>query len=462
MTIRHTLFISYLGVSLTSALLITLMIFTHLRDYLNSEIEKKLESQAVILMQQIDVALFERMKNLSIWSRLEIMQDIRIRDIDKRLSSFLHELQSGYAGVYRQLFVVDNAKEIIAAGDPTLIGSRHRSPAMPWLSSQLGRHRIELERLDRENDSLLLSVGLIDAFRFEPIGELYAAFDWAEVLRLLQTPLLYQFPDVPSYAFLLDRHKNVIAVSRGGEKTRDADIEVPGDWHFDDVSGTIRTGVSELGIKSGLAGYACSKGYRTFEGLGWCAVILQPSEYAFAKIEYVWQTILIFLTATFLLSILLAIAFSERFAGPIVKLARFTRDFMQGEKIDFPYIKASGEVAELSRQFSKMIENLEQSRSDIVRVAKLAVVGEMAASMAHEVRTPLGILRSSAQLLEREPQLSEVGKELTGFILSETQRLNELVTTLLECAKPRPPVFDTQHVGVLLEHTLNLLQVQRE
>ncbi|WP_157844921.1 hypothetical protein [Methylocucumis oryzae] len=45
-----------------------------------------------------------------------------------------------------------------------------------------------------------------------------------------------------------------------------------------------------------------------------------------------------------------------------------------------------------------MINSLEQSKQDLVRVAKLAVIGEMAASMAHEVRTPLGILKSSAQI----------------------------------------------------------------
>ena len=48
-----------------------------------------------------------------------------------------------------------------------------------------------------------------------------------------------------------------------------------------------------------------------------------------------------------------------------------------------------------------MIRDLEKSRENLVRAAKLAVVGEMAATMAHEVRTPLGIMRSSAQMLQR-------------------------------------------------------------
>ena len=54
MTIRYTLLMSYLLISLASALLITLMIFVHLREILRAEIEEKLKSQATTIMQQID------------------------------------------------------------------------------------------------------------------------------------------------------------------------------------------------------------------------------------------------------------------------------------------------------------------------------------------------------------------------------------------------------------------------
>jgi signal transduction histidine kinase len=113
-------------------------------------------------------------------------------------------------------------------------------------------------------------------------------------------------------------------------------------------------------------------------------------------------------------------------------------------------------------QFTLMIDSLEQSRQDVARVAKLAIIGEMAASMAHEVRTPLGILRSSAQMLQREPCLSSVGLEMTDFILSETTRLNELITTLLACSRPRAPQFIKQDFHSIIEHCTELLQSQAD
>jgi signal transduction histidine kinase len=173
-----------------------------------------------------------------------------------------------------------------------------------------------------------------------------------------------------------------------------------------------------------------------------------------------WQVILTFLCLTLLLGIAIAFWMSAKIARPIVQLADFTRDFMRGKQTSPPHNESSTEITELITQFSLMIDTLEQSRLDIVRVAKLAVIGEMAASMAHEVRTPLGILRSSAQMLQREPQLTAIGLEMTDFILSETKRLNALVTTLLECARPRLSEFVQQDFYAIIEHAVELLQTQ--
>ena len=80
--------------------------------------------------------------------------------------------------------------------------------------------------------------------------------------------------------------------------------------------------------------------------------------------------------------------------------------------------------------------------------------------MAHEVRTPLGILKSSGQLLAREQQLSPEGQEMVGFILSETERLNRLITTLIECARPRPPQFRPADLHAIIRHSLELIEAQ--
>ena len=147
MTIRRTLLISYLLISLASALLIALMIFAHFRDVLRQEIEHKLEFQAITIMQQIDTTLFERMQNMASWSHLDVMQEIRTRDVDKRLSQFLHELYLEYDGVYQQLFVINQDNQIIAASHSGYIGIPLKIPS-PWLEISLEQHTFSFESLD--------------------------------------------------------------------------------------------------------------------------------------------------------------------------------------------------------------------------------------------------------------------------------------------------------------------------
>ncbi len=448
MTIRHTLLMSYLLISLASALLITVLIFVHLRDILRAEIEEKLQSQATTMMQQIDTALFERMENMAMWSQLDVMQEVRVRDVDKRLARFLDELQSGSDGVYQRIFAVNQHNEIIAASEAALIGKNY--PRIePWLKIVDDTHTHALAPLDADHNYLSFSIAIPDAVQQGELGTLYADFNWDEIAKLLTKHL-----SSGAYALLVDSENRIMATSTQLANKALSQQPLTQSLHLADKS--LGLFFSEVV----LVGQATSEGYSTFKGFGWRVLIVQPSKIALAPMWRLWQVILVFLCLTLLLGIVISFWMSAKIARPIVQLADFTRDFMRGKQTAPPHNQSSTEITELITQFSLMIDTLEQSRLDIVRVAKLAVIGEMAASMAHEVRTPLGILRSSAQMLQREPQLTDIGLEMTEFILSETKRLNSLVTTLLECARPRPSQFIQQDFYAIIEHTVELLQAQ--
>ena len=459
MTIRRTLLISYLLISLASALLIALMIFAHFRDVLRQEIEHKLESQAITIMQQIDTTLFERMQNMTSWSHLDVMQEIRTRDVDKRLSQFLHELHAEYDGVYQQLFVINQDNQVIAASQPGLIGTQLQNSS-PWLKATLEQHTFNIDKLV-SLENLNISIPIADAFQYMPLGRLYAGFNWQEIIRLLNSLIPGKSQDAVYYTLLVDSDGRVIATSSNLQN------KIPQFFILDQSllqqkeSGALNYYAPFL-EQEVLVGYSRSKGYRKFSGLDWRILILESSDFAFAPVLNVWHVLLLFVCLTLFLGALVSLWMSAKISKPITVLAKSTRDFMAGKPTQFKPIKASTEIFELNAQFAEMINSLEQSRLDVARVAKLAVIGEMAASMAHEVRTPLGVLRSSAQILQRETQLSEIGLEMTEYILSETARLNELVTTLLECARPRPPRFSLHDVQQIIEHVRELLRTKAE
>ena len=459
MTIRRTLLISYLLISLASALLIALMIFAHFRDVLRQEIEHKLESQAITIMQQIDTTLFERMQNMASWSHLDVMQEIRTRDVDKRLSQFLHELYLEYDGVYQQLFVINQDNQIIAASHSGYIGIPLQIPS-PWLEISLNQHTFSFESLD-VMDNLNISIPLEDAFQMSQLGRLYASFNWGEIIRLLNGSVSDNSHEAVYYVLLVDGEGKVIATS-SNLKTKIPRFSVLDHSLLQANESGALNHYADFLEQDVLVGYSRSKGYRTFEGLDWRILILQSSDFAFAPILKVWHVLLLFLCLTLFLGTIVSLWMSAKISKPIIMLAKSTRDFMLDKPTHILPVKASTEISELNRQFSKMINSLEQSRQDVARVAKLAVIGEMAASMAHEVRTPLGILRSSAQILQRESELSDIGLEMTEYILSETARLNELVTTLLECARPRPPKYSLHNVQQIIEHVGELLRTKIE
>lgn len=70
---------------------------------------------------------------------------------------------------------------------------------------------------------------------------------------------------------------------------------------------------------------------------------------------------------------------------------------------------------------------------------RLAVLGGVAAGLAHEIRNPLGSIAGSIGLLRTNQGLSDDDKKLCDIIVRETSRLNDLVTDMMDVAKPRKP-----------------------
>jgi signal transduction histidine kinase len=210
-------------------------------------------------------------------------------------------------------------------------------------------------------------------------------------------------------------------------------------------------------------GAAASTGYQHFTGFGWRLIMVDPTDIAFAPVWRLAWAILGVLLLTLAVAGWIAVRLSARIARPIGELTTFARGLDLSRVAAPPQVESGlAEVGELNRAFGEMIKALARSREHLIRAGKLAVVGEMAAIMAHEVRTPLGILKSSAQILERRAGLSPADRELTAFIGSETERLNRLVTTLLECATPRPPDFRPQDLHAILAHVAALVAAKAE
>ena len=73
------------------------------------------------------------------------------------------------------------------------------------------------------------------------------------------------------------------------------------------------------------------------------------------------------------------------------------------------------------------------------RAERLSALGEMAAGISHEIRNPLGIIRSSAELLKKKIARVEPENTIPDVIVEEAGRLNDIITDFINFAKPRSP-----------------------
>jgi two-component system, NtrC family, sensor histidine kinase HydH len=91
----------------------------------------------------------------------------------------------------------------------------------------------------------------------------------------------------------------------------------------------------------------------------------------------------------------------------------------------------------VAEQLAVANRNLREAEEAFRRSERLAALGQMTAGLAHELRNPLGTIRASAEMLTKKvAQGDAVASELAGFISSEVDRTNSLVTRFLDFARP--------------------------
>ncbi len=111
-----------------------------------------------------------------------------------------------------------------------------------------------------------------------------------------------------------------------------------------------------------------------------------------------------------------------------------------------------GVVIENSRVYGQMKER-----------DRLAVLGQMAAGLAHEIRNPLGAIKGAAQLLadpSADVVLDAASREFLGIILEEVDRLDRVVGSVLDLARPDQQTVLPTDVNAVVRRTLQVLSAE--
>jgi len=119
--------------------------------------------------------------------------------------------------------------------------------------------------------------------------------------------------------------------------------------------------------------------------------------------------------------------------------------------------EVTGELRGVIAIFSDLTEAKEMEQK-IRRSDRLAAVGELSASIAHEIRNPLTAISGSVEVLQNELQLEGEDQRLMALIMKESQHLNKILTDFLTYARMERPSYNKVELCHIVADIRELLQ----
>jgi len=162
--------------------------------------------------------------------------------------------------------------------------------------------------------------------------------------------------------------------------------------------------------------------------------------------------------------------------GAISAMRQGAYDYVT-KPIDFDFLRISIEraferirLAKTLRSYTEALETrvrertreLEEAQVQLIRSEKLAAIGELAAHVAHEIKTPLISIGGLARLLQKKARKVEKTRETAAIIQKEVERLERILGTLLELRPDRPLKYKSLAPHRVLKDTVQLLSSKLE
>ncbi len=120
------------------------------------------------------------------------------------------------------------------------------------------------------------------------------------------------------------------------------------------------------------------------------------------------------------------------------------------------------ELAQRVDETHQAYSELRESQQKLIESEKFAALGQMAATVAHEIRTPLVSMGGFANIMLKREQPDPNNQRYLQIIRDESLRLEEVLKTLLYYARSSEPVIDSQNVKLFIENVVEFLEVEAE
>ncbi|MBA7579606.1 Adaptive-response sensory-kinase SasA [subsurface metagenome] len=238
-----------------------------------------------------------------------------------------------------------------------------------------------------------------------------------------------------------------------------------------------------LALEKRLTAQALMRSQRIASEAFECSAITQQR---IARLQQRTNSIVLFSVIGFaILSFCVSFLTTRAITGPLNKLVRSAEIIGEGNLKHRVNIKTRNEISELAVAFNQMTEkrqraedklkeyseNLEEiveertqklreAQEQLVRKEKLAILGQLAGGVGHELRNPLGSIKNAAYFLKMaleqpEPEV----KETLEILNKEVATSEHIISSLLDFARPKPPTRHKVEINHLLQEVLSRTNV---
>jgi len=153
---------------------------------------------------------------------------------------------------------------------------------------------------------------------------------------------------------------------------------------------------------------------------------------------------------------------------PIKHLVFASKRLAEGELTHKVQLKSKDEIGELGETFNFMVESLKDrdeqlkryTQQKIMESERLAIIGQLAAGVAHELNNPLGGVLVYSHLLLEDLDDEDPKRENLEKIVTQATRCKEIVKGLLDFARQTEPKIELANINKILKDTLSLVENQ--
>jgi two-component system NtrC family sensor kinase len=132
---------------------------------------------------------------------------------------------------------------------------------------------------------------------------------------------------------------------------------------------------------------------------------------------------------------------------------RLAHDFLQ-VRVE----EATAELRQKNRELARTNDLLSTSQREAARAQRLSAIGQLAATLAHQMGTPLTAVSGHLQLLEEDPQLGPEARKRLKIVETQIERQSRIIQDLLIYARKPDPVFLPMNLNACMEECLALLR----